>query len=190
MYRRLRNTIYVGGHLGTGAQWRWYEGSCSGSSIGTGTSLTVTPASTTMYYAQAGEIVSTACADLLINTHDLGVYHSPLDSTCSSSPIVMTGGYPVGGSYSGTGVTDSLFDPSVAGIGTHTITYTYNDGNNCVDSAQVDITVLQNNPDPNVLTASYYEICNGNSTNISLDTSSSYLPKFGFGMKMHVELGM
>ena len=165
----------VGGHLGTGAQWRWYEGSCGGSSIGTGTSLTVTPASTTMYYARAtgGSCGSTACADLLINTYDLGVYHSPLDSTCSSSPVVMTGGYPVGGSYSGTGVSDSLFDPSIAGVGTHTITYTYNDGNNCVDSAQVDITVLQNNPDPNVLTASYYEICNGNSTTISLDTSSS-----------------
>ena len=165
----------VGGHLGTGAQWRWYEGSCSGSSIGTGTSLTVTPASTTMYYARAtgGSCGSTACADLLINTYDLGVYHSPLDSTCSSSPVIMTGGYPVGGSYSGTGVSDSLFDPSIAGVGTHTITYTYNDGNNCVDSAQVDITVLQNNPDPNVLTASYYEICNGNSTTISLDTSSS-----------------
>ena len=168
----------VGGHLGTGAQWRWYEGSCSGSSIGTGTSLTVTPASTTMYYARAtgGSCGSTACADLLINTYDLGVYHSPLDSTCSSSPVIMTGGYPVGGSYSGTGISDSLFDPSIAGVGTHTITYTYNDGNNCVDSAQVDITVLQNNPDPNVLTASYYEICNGNSTNISLDTSSSLSP--------------
>ena len=168
----------VGGHLGTGAQWRWYEGSCSGSSIGTGTSLTVTPASTTMYYARAtgGSCGSTACADLLINTYDLGVYHSPLDSTCSSSPVIMTGGYPIGGSYSGTGVSDSLFDPSIAGVGTHTITYTYNDGNNCVDSAQVDITVLQNNPDPNVLTASYYEICNGNSTTISLDTSSSLSP--------------
>ena len=168
----------VGGHLGIGAQWRWYEGSCGGSSIGTGASLAVTPASTTMYYARAtgGSCGSTACADILINTYDLGVYHSPLDSTCTSSPIVMTGGYPVGGSYSGTGVTDSLFNPSVAGIGTHTITYTYNDGNNCVDSAQVDITVLQNNPDPNVLTASYYEICNGNSTNISLDTSSSLSP--------------
>ncbi|GIR60155.1 MAG: hypothetical protein CM15mP65_27360 [Crocinitomicaceae bacterium] len=168
----------VGGHLGTGAQWRWYEGSCGGSSIGAGTSLTITPASTTMYYARAtgGGCGSTACADLLINTYDLGVYHSPLDSTCSSSPVIMTGGYPVGGSYSGTGVSDSLFDPSIAGVGTHTITYTYNDGNNCVDSAQVDITVLQNNPDPNVLTASYYEICNGNSTTISLDTSSSLSP--------------
>ena len=127
-----------------------------------------------MYYARAtgGGCGSTACADLLINTHDLGVYHSPLDSTCSSSPVIMTGGYPVGGSYSGTGVSDSLFDPSIAGVGTHTITYTYNDGNNCVDSAQVDITVLQNNPDPNILTATEYEICNGNSTTIYLDTAS------------------
>ena len=171
----------------------WYEGSCGGSSIGTGTSLTVTPASTTMYYARAtgGSCGSTARADLLINTYDLGVYHSPLDSICSSSPVIMTGGYPVGGSYSGTGVTDSLFDPSIAGVGTYTITYTFNDGNNCIDSAQVDITVLQNNPDPNLLTATYYEICNGNSTNISLDTSVVYPPVvFGFGTKTHAEQGI
>ena len=164
----------VGGHLGTGAQWNWYKGSCGGNSIGNGASITVTPASTTMYYAQAtgGSCGNTSCADLLINTHDLGVYHSPLDSTCSSSPIIMTGGYPAGGAYTGFGVTDSLFDPSIAGVGTHTITYTYNDGNNCVDSTQVDITVLQNNPDPNILTATEYEICNGNSTTIYLDTAS------------------
>ena len=165
----------VGGHLGTGSQWRWYKGSCGGTSIGNGASLTVTPASTTMYYARAtgGSCGNTSCADILINTHDLGVYHSPLDSTCSSSPIIMTGGYPAGGTYTGVGVTDSLFDPSIVGVGTYTITYTYNDGNNCIDSTQVDITVLQNNPDPNILTATEYEICNGNATTIYLDTGSA-----------------
>ena len=108
----------IGGHLGTGVM-AWYEGSCVGSSIGTGTSLTVTRTSTTMYYARATGGIGSTAADLLINTYDLGVYHSPLDSTCSSSPIIMTGGYRVGGSYIGTGVTDSLFDPSIAGVGTH-----------------------------------------------------------------------
>ncbi|WP_297085586.1 HYR domain-containing protein [uncultured Draconibacterium sp.] len=32
-----------GGSLGTGAQWVWYSGSCGGTQIGTGTSITVNP---------------------------------------------------------------------------------------------------------------------------------------------------
>ncbi len=53
----------------------------------------------------------------------------------------LTGGNPTGGVYSGTGVTGGYFDPAVAGVGTHTITYNYTDGNSCSDFAQQDITV-------------------------------------------------
>lgn len=41
----------------------------------------------------------------------------------SKTPYELTGGQPAGGAYSGTGVTSGFFDPSAAGIGTHTITY-------------------------------------------------------------------
>ncbi len=37
----------------------------------------------------------------------------------------LAGGTPTGGEYSGEGVTDGWFIPDAAGIGTHTITYTY-----------------------------------------------------------------
>ena len=50
---------------------------------------------------------------------------SPLCSYDSS--ISLTGGSPAGGAYSGSGVSGSIFDPTIAGIGTHTITYTYTD---------------------------------------------------------------
>jgi hypothetical protein len=42
-----------GGSLGTNAQWVWYEGSCGGSSIGTGSTITVTLSSQTTYYVRA-----------------------------------------------------------------------------------------------------------------------------------------
>jgi hypothetical protein len=42
-----------GGSLGTGATWRWYSGSCSGTSIGSGTSISVSPAVATTYFARA-----------------------------------------------------------------------------------------------------------------------------------------
>ena len=164
----------VGGFLGTSSQWSWYKGSCSGTAIGSGNSITVTPASTTTYFVRAtgGSCGNTACTNVLINTYDLNMYHSPLDPTCESSTIVLEGGFPLGGTYSGIGITDSLFDPAVAGIGTHTITYSFSDGNNCTDSIQTTIDVLQHNPDPIIISASSYEICNGNSTTLSLDTNS------------------
>ena len=50
---------------------------------------------------------------------------SPLADRCEDeAAFVLSGGLPEGGYYTGTGVTnDSLFDPSIAGPGTHTITY-------------------------------------------------------------------
>jgi len=79
--------------------------------------------------------------DILVNplpTVTLGTYTDVCDSDI---PFTLTGGSPAGGSYSGNGVTANVFDPSVAGINTHTITYTYVDGNGCSNSSQSDIVV-------------------------------------------------
>jgi hypothetical protein len=48
---------------------------------------------------------------------------------------------PAGGTLAGPGVTGNAFDPSIAGIGTHTITYSYTDTNNCSASATTSIVV-------------------------------------------------
>ncbi|MCB9299914.1 MAG: T9SS type A sorting domain-containing protein [Lewinellaceae bacterium] len=59
----------------------------------------------------------------------------------------LGGGSPTGGVYSGPGVTDDgngmaySFDPAAAGVGAHSITYTYTDANGCTASASGDITV-------------------------------------------------
>lgn len=62
-------------------------------------------------------------------------------TTCVDYEPIVLSGTPVGGSFSGTGVTASEFDPGVAGIGTHTVTYTYQDGDGCENSATQDFTV-------------------------------------------------
>ncbi|MDD4149287.1 MAG: N-acetylmuramoyl-L-alanine amidase [Bacteroidales bacterium] len=47
-------------------------------------------------------------------------------SVCiSDTPITLEGASPVGGVYSGPGVTDGIFNPQTANVGTDTITYTY-----------------------------------------------------------------
>ncbi|MDA3615528.1 PKD domain-containing protein [Polluticaenibacter yanchengensis] len=50
-------------------------------------------------------------------------------------------GVPGTGVYSGKGVADGKFDPAVAGVGVHTITYTFTSDDNCVGIATFDITV-------------------------------------------------
>lgn len=59
----------------------------------------------------------------------------------NDAPFTLTGGSPAGGTFSGTGVTANVFNPSSAGAGSHTITYSYTDGNSCSASAQQPITV-------------------------------------------------
>ncbi len=47
------------------------------------------------------------------------------DTYCADSEPAFLSGSPAGGTFSGPGVTGAVFDPAVAGPGTHTITYTF-----------------------------------------------------------------
>ncbi len=61
--------------------------------------------------------------------------------TCVNySPSVLVGS-PTGGTYSGTGVTNNSFDPSIAGIGVHTLTYDFTDGSGCSGTSSTTIEV-------------------------------------------------
>ncbi|MGE0636401.1 MAG: T9SS type A sorting domain-containing protein [Bacteroidia bacterium] len=229
----------VGGSLGTGATWQWYTGSCNGTSAGTGTSITVSPVSTTTYYVNAvGTCNTTVCQSVAVNvsvlpngnitgttaicigqsttlTFNLTAGSGPYDvvytdgstnfplnginsghtisvtpgsttaysfvsitdaNTClrnsgfgasatvtvnplpvvtfasfgpycvNSAAISLSAfGSPAGGLFSGLGVTgpqgSQTFVPSSAGVGTHTLTYTYTNGNNCTSSATRNVTV-------------------------------------------------
>lgn len=59
----------------------------------------------------------------------------------NATPIQLTGGLPAGGTYSGPGVSNGVFTPSVAGIGIHTITYTYVSPEGCSGTASKTIEV-------------------------------------------------
>lgn len=53
------------------------------------------------------------------------------------SPILS----PTGGTLLGPGVNGTIFSPSVAGIGSHTLTYNYADANGCASFASVEVQV-------------------------------------------------
>ncbi len=93
-----------------------------------------------------------------VNYCGIGVYSNPLVINrylpdvnlivpayvaISTPPFELTGGTPAGGTYSGPGVTNGVFDPAAAGLGEHTITYTYTDVNFCENSATDLLTVTQ-----------------------------------------------
>ncbi len=73
-------------------------------------------------------------------------------------PFTLGGGIPAGGTYTGPGIIDGLFDPALAGAGTHTITYTYQG-----ESCQFTITVQQALPVSVSITANENNVCLGTS---------------------------
>lgn len=68
---------------------------------------------------------------------------SAVDTVCfnATAPFTLTGGSPAGGTYSGNGVSGGVFDPTAAGPGAQTITYTYTDINGCSGTATQTILV-------------------------------------------------
>ncbi|MEO8086285.1 MAG: T9SS type A sorting domain-containing protein, partial [Bacteroidota bacterium] len=85
----------VGGTLGSGATWVWYEGGCgSGASIGSGTSITITPASAGVhqYFVRAESgCPPSGCQSIsinVVNTPPSGTVHytTTFSDGCVGSP--------------------------------------------------------------------------------------------------------
>lgn len=59
-----------GGSLGTNGQWVWYSGNCSGSQLGAGSSISITPTTTNTYYVRGeGCSQSTACVPVTVTVN-------------------------------------------------------------------------------------------------------------------------
>jgi len=63
-------------------------------------------------------------------------------TTTNAQPFKLKGGIPLGGTYSGPGVTNGIFYPATSGIGTHIIHYTYTNAALCSVSASVTIVTV------------------------------------------------
>jgi PKD repeat protein len=106
-------------------------------------SITVTSSgSYTVTYTDGNGCSATSLATAVTVNPAPNVAITPLSTVCVyDNSSALTGGSPAGGTYSGTGVSGSNFDPATAGIGTHPITYTYIDGNGCEGMATTNVTV-------------------------------------------------
>lgn len=103
-------------------------------------------------YTDAAGCIGSGTTTITVNQLpivDAGVY----SVACSNGSLVPLIGSPVGGTFSGTGVTGASFNPT---SGTQTVTYSYTNGNGCVNTDNAIITV---NPAPVVNAGTYPAVC-------------------------------
>ncbi|HEU4718328.1 MAG TPA: T9SS type A sorting domain-containing protein, partial [Bacteroidia bacterium] len=110
----------------------------------TGATVTVTPATSTNYTVTG--VDTNGCTGISVYGMSVAappnVYgYSSLSNACTNDPPILLTGIPAGGTWSGPGVAGNNFSPSVAGAGTHTLTYSYTDTYGCSNTATVTIVV-------------------------------------------------
>jgi PKD repeat protein len=110
-----------------------------------------------------------ASTSVTVNSGTTPTLGSFSDMCEDDSPLTLTGGTPSGGTYSGTGVSSGIFNPSIAGPGTHTISYTHT--NACGKSATSAIQVITK---PNVSTSGDTSVCMGESIRLLAIGATSY----------------
>jgi len=109
----------------------------------------------TYAFTDGNGCINSATTDIVVNglpIVDAGTY---ADLCLNDDPIDLTGS-PSGGTFSGTGVSGDLFDPSVSGEGTFVITYEFRNVNGCWNTATTSIIVK---PLPTVDAGTYADLC-------------------------------
>jgi len=121
-----------------GVSYLWTPGNLTGASI------SVSPLSTTSYTVVATDAngcTGTAIVAITVNQMSIVSVFSSADSACVVGMNISLTGIPSGGIFSGTGVLGNLFNPSLAGVGVDTVTYTYT-SNGCAGSAIKTVEVF------------------------------------------------
>ena len=124
-----------------GVSYVWDNGS---GGTAPGQSITFSPTSTTTYTVTAtGANGCTDTDEVTVSVYDSPAVNlmSPTYQICSNAAAIELQEDPMGGTFSGPGMNGDMFNPSVAGPGVHTITYTYYEVVECPGTDQVVITV-------------------------------------------------
>ncbi|MDD4150312.1 MAG: hypothetical protein PHE33_09805, partial [Bacteroidales bacterium] len=164
-----------GGSLGSGAQWVWYEGSCGGTQVGTGTSVSVNPTVTTTYYVRAeGNCNNTSCISVT-------VFVSGSVTMCAGDELQLS----LNGGSLGTGASWHWYSGSCGGTAvgtgavisqfpTSSITYYVRAEGNCNITGCASINVIVNSLSVAATSVSGTNsiICEGGSSTLTLNGGS------------------
>ncbi|MFT7073009.1 MAG: hypothetical protein ACJAX3_001996, partial [Patiriisocius sp.] len=104
---------------------------------------------TLMYTLGVAGCTDTAMDDVVVFALPTVLFTAPVDLCLDAgNQTNQTGGSPTGGLYSGPGVTDTgdginySFNPALAGVGLHVLTYTVSDSNGCIGFAADNVEVF------------------------------------------------
>ncbi|MFZ1693528.1 MAG: PKD domain-containing protein [Flavobacteriales bacterium] len=120
--------------------YQWFIGATQ---IGTGPTLTTSPALTTTYTVSGDVGGCPGSATATVTVYPLPLVNAGVDQTfCDQAIPVNLTANPSPGTWSGAGVTaGGVFTPTPGQLGTVTLTYTHTNANGCTNSDQVDVTV-------------------------------------------------
>ena len=180
LYQCAGSTINYSVDLHAGSTYNWTVINGTPASISGGTNnldITWDPAGDVTGFIKVVEVNSCGSKDsskLYVDIYSLPV----VDFTglnpyyCIYSPPVTLTGSPSGGVFTGPGISGSTFTPSVAGQGTHNITYTYTDPSTGCTNQKVIQTIITV-PQVFIVGASANSYCAGFGVNITLSGSEA-----------------
>lgn len=142
---------FTGGALGTGANWNWYSGSCSGTFLGSGTTLTVNPTTNTTYFVNASGVCNTTpCQSVMVTVNPIPVANAGVSAiiNCTNSPISLSGSGGTTFSWFGPSIVSgsNTANPTVDQPGTYSLIVT---DNGCTSSVST-VVITQNTIAPTV----------------------------------------
>jgi len=100
--------------------------------------------------------ISNATQSVIVYALPVVVFSNLDTAYCIDATPVVLNGFPAGGTFTGPGISDSIFNPSVAGSGIHTITYTYTDNHGCINFYALNVKI---NPLPIVTLSPLNDVC-------------------------------
>ncbi len=92
-------------------------------------------------YTDANSCTSVAVNTIFVNAIPTINFTVSANSLCINTPTLTLTATPVGGTFTGTGVSGSAYSPSVAGLGTQTVSYAFTDANNCTATSVSTVVI-------------------------------------------------
>ena len=127
----------------------------------------------TYSYLEANTCLASTNSTIIVSSLPVVNFDSLSPICLNSTPLVVNGGSPAGGIYSGNGINNGIFYPQISGIGNFNINYIFTDSLGCTNSSETPITVK---PLPNITLSPYNDLCI-DATNLVLNNG---LPAGGF----------
>jgi hypothetical protein len=110
----------------------------------------------TYVYAGASGCAGTDTKSITVASAPVVTAGGDFDVCVNAAPLALTGASPSQGTWSGPGVIAGVLDPLSAGLGTHTLAYSFTDANGCRSGDTLAVHVL---PEPSLGIGPDHALC-------------------------------